>query len=53
MPVATEVASRVPASACQPDSWCVRYDTLRELQDLLQARFDRYDYRAQAYFGAG
>jgi uncharacterized protein YbaR (Trm112 family) len=35
------------------DSWCVRYYTLRELRDLMQAHFDRYDYRAHAYFGTG
>lgn len=35
------------------DSWCVRYYTLRELRGLMQARFERYDYRAHAYFGTG
>jgi SAM-dependent methyltransferase/uncharacterized protein YbaR (Trm112 family) len=36
-----------------PESWCVRYYSIRELREMYAARFDNFQYWVHCYFGLG
>ena len=45
--------SRRAAEESDYESWCVRYYTIEELQDLFVSEFGSFDYQAHCYFGIG
>src|SRR5262249_46181660 len=36
-----------------PESWCVRYYSIRELEELMKSRFGNFRYQAHCFFGLG